>query len=82
MVCSLISLYFDSPQIIMQQKQIKTLHHSSRDILNFHFADKIMRIISLTHFLYDFSTKMLLMLYSINWPKFYCLVAFTSSDIG
>ena len=39
-------------------------------MLNFDFLDKGLGIVSLAHFVYDFSTKMFLMLYSINWPNF------------
>ena len=39
-------------------------------MLNFDFLDKGLGIISPAHFVYDFSTKMLLMLYSINWTNF------------
>ena len=39
-------------------------------MLNFDFLDKGLGIISPAHFVYDFSTKMFLMLYSINWPNF------------
>ena len=48
----------------------KILHYWSRDLLNFDFLDKGLGIISPAHFVYDFSTKMFLMLYSINWPNF------------
>ena len=40
---------------------------------NFDFLDKSLGIVSFPHFVYDFSTKMLLMLYSINWPTFISL---------
>ena len=36
----------------------------------FWFLDKGLGIVSPAHFVYDFSTKMFLMLYSINWPNF------------
>ena len=39
-------------------------------MLNFDFLDKGLRKISPAHFMYDFSTKMFLMLYSINRPNF------------
>ena len=39
-------------------------------MLNFGFLDKGLEIVSPAHFVYDFSTKMFLMLYSINWPNF------------
>ena len=41
MFCSLALMYFDSPQVgIQQNKPYKTLHYSSRDILNFQFLEK------------------------------------------
>ena len=39
-------------------------------MLNFDFLDEGLGIVSPAHFVYDFSTKMFLMLYSINWPNF------------
>ena len=39
-------------------------------MLNFDFLDERLGIVSPAHFVYDFSTKMLLMLYSINWTNF------------
>ena len=39
-------------------------------MLNFDFLDKGLGIVSLAYFVYDFSTKILLMLHSINWPNF------------
>ena len=42
----------------------------SRDMLNFDFLNKSLGIDSPPHFVYDFPTKMFLMLYSINWPNF------------
>ena len=39
-------------------------------MLNFDTLDKGLGIVSHAHFMYDFSTKMFLMLYSINWPNF------------
>ena len=39
-------------------------------MLKFNFLGKGLRIVSPPHFLNDFSKKMLLMLYSINWPNF------------
>ena len=65
-----------------QSKLFTTLHYWSRDtllILNFDFIDKGLGIVTPAHFVFDFSPKMLLMLYSINWPNF---IAFTSWDIG
>ena len=53
-----------------RNKLFKTLYYWSRDMLNFDFLDKGLGIVSPAHFVYDFSTKMFLMLYSINWPNF------------
>ena len=52
------------------KKLFKTLHYWSRDMLNFDILDKGLGIVSTGHFVYDFSTKMFLMLYSINWINF------------
>ena len=53
-----------------RNKLFKTLHYSSRDTLNFDFLGKSLGIVSPAHSVYAFSTKMFLMLYFINWPKF------------
>ena len=53
-----------------RNKLFKTLHYWFRDMLNFDFLDKGLGIVSPAHFVYDFSTKMFLVLYSINWPNF------------
>ena len=39
-------------------------------MLNFEFLDKDLGIVSPAHFVYEFSTKMFLMLDSTNWPNF------------
>ena len=39
-------------------------------MLNFDFIGKDLGIVSPPHFVYDFSRKMLLVLYSTNWPSF------------
>ena len=39
-------------------------------MLNFDVLDKGLGIVSSGHFMYNFSTKMFLMLYSTNWPTF------------
>ena len=39
-------------------------------MFNFDFLDKGLGIVALACFVYDFSTKMFFMLYSINWPNF------------
>ena len=67
-VCSLISIYFDSPQLAY--KLYKTLDYWSRDVLNFNFSEKGLGLVSPPHFVYDFSRKMFLMLHCINWPNF------------
>ena len=48
----------------------KILHCWSRDMLIFDILDKGLGIVSPAHIVYDFSTKIFLMLYSINWPNF------------
>ena len=52
----------------------ETLDNWSRDMLNFYFLRKDLGIVSPLHFVYNFSTKMFLMLYSINWPDFIVLL--------
>ena len=49
-------------------------------MLNFYFLENGLGIASPSHFVYDFSRKMFLMLCSVNWPN--CLIAFASWDIG
>ena len=39
-------------------------------MLNFDILDKVLGIVSPVHFVYDFSTKMFLILYCINCPNF------------
>ena len=39
-------------------------------MLNFDFLDKGLGIVSPAHFVYDFSTKLFLILYCINSPNF------------
>ena len=53
-----------------KNKLYKTLDYWSKDIPNFDFLGKGLGIVSPTHFAYDFSTKMFLMLNSINLPNF------------
>ena len=67
MVYSLVSIYFSSPQLCIQQKQtIQNFRELIQNMLNFYFLEKGREIISRTHFLYDFSGKMFLVLYSLN----------------
>ena len=42
----------------------------STDMLNFDFSKKEQILVSPQYFVYDFSRKTLLKLYSINWPNF------------
>ena len=54
----------------------------SRDMLDFDFLEKSLGLVSLLHFVHDFSRQALLILYSINWPNFiFRLSLFTSWDI-
>ena len=53
-----------------RNKLFKTLHYWSRNMLNFEFLDRVFVMVSPVHLVYDFSRKMFLMLYSINWPNF------------
>ena len=48
-------------------------------MLIFDFSEKGLGTVSVLHFVYDFSRKMFLMLYSnYTLTKFHCLIAFTS----
>ena len=62
MVCTASFYYI---WINLKNKLYKTLD-CSRDILNFDFLKKGLGIVSPQHFVYDFSTKVFPMLYSIN----------------
>ena len=53
-----------------KEKLYQTWDYWSIDMVNFGFSGKGLRIVSPPHFVYDFSRKMFLMLYSINWPNF------------
>ena len=67
MVCNLVSIYFDSSQLVIQQKQtVITLDYLTRDMLKLDFIEKGLGIVSLPHFVHDFSRKMLIVLHSIN----------------
>ena len=68
LVCSLVLIYFDSLQLAIQQKNklCKILDYLSRDTLNFHFSEKALALVSPSHFVDDFSRKMLLMLHSTD----------------
>ena len=64
MVCSLILLYFDRPQINIEINCLK-LYTINPEICSTFFLDKRLGIDSPAHFAYDFLTKMFLVLYSI-----------------
>ena len=53
-----------------ENKLYKTLDYWSTDILNSNFPEKGLGLVSPPHFVYGFSRKMFLMLYSINLPNF------------
>ena len=53
-----------------QHKLYKTLDYWSLEILNFHFLEKGLGIAFPQYFGHEFSRKMFLVLYSINWPFF------------
>ena len=70
-VCSLVSIYFDSPQRAYNKNKLyKTLGYWSWDMLKSEILEKGLGIVSPPHFVYDFWKKMFLMVYSINWPNF------------
>ena len=63
MVCSLVLINFDSPQVDIQLKKLyKTLDYWSRDMLHFDFLEKGLGIVSPTYFVFNFV--------SINWQSF------------
>ena len=51
---------------MQKNKLYKTLDHWSRDMLNLDFLEKGLKIVSPSHFVYDFSRKMFLLLYFIH----------------
>ena len=65
-----------------KNKLYKTLDYWSRDILNFHFLKKDLGIVFSIHFVYDFSRKMFLMLYSIDWTNFIVLLPLLLEILG
>ena len=69
-----------------KNKLQKTLDNWSRDMLNLDHLEKYLGIVSPPNFLYDFSRKIFLMLYSpcyihIILTGFHCLIAFTSCHV-
>ena len=53
-----------------KNKLYKTLDYWSRDILNFNFPEKDLRLVTPPYFEYDFWRKMFLRLYSIHSRNF------------
>ena len=49
---------------------------------NFDILNKGLEIVSTAHFVYDFSTKMSLKLYSIYWPNFIVLLPLLLEILG
>ena len=69
MVCNLVFFQYISIALnfaYSKNKLYKTLDYCSRDMINFDFLEMSLGIVSLRHFVYDFSRKMLLMLHFIN----------------
>ena len=60
MVCSVVSITFDSPRLGKQNKIYKILEYWSRDMLNFVFLEKSLGTVSPPNFVYGFSKKMFL----------------------
>ena len=65
-----------------RNKLFKTLHYWCRDMLNFDFLDKGLGIVSPAHFVYDFSSKMFFMLYSIKWTNFIAWLSLLLEILG
>ena len=84
MAYSLISLYFSIALKLAYNRSrlFKNLHYWSRDMLNFDFLDKGLGIVSQAHFVYHFSTKIFLMLYSNNWPNFIAWLPLLLETLG
>ena len=62
--------WYSSPWTYSKNKLYNIWDCWSRDMLNFDFLEKGLGIVSAPHFLYDFSRKMFLILYSTNWQNF------------
>ena len=56
-------------------KLYKTLDNTFRDMFNFDILGKSLGIVSPLHFMYGFSIKLFLMLYSVNCPNFIVLLS-------
>ena len=51
-------------------KLCKTVDYWFGDMLNLDFLEKNLGIVFLQHFVYSFSRKIFLLLYSVSWPNF------------
>ena len=66
-----------------KNKLYKTLGLSlSRDVLNYDFLKNGLGMVSPSHFVYDFSREMFLILYSINWSIFVVWLSFLLGILG
>ena len=66
-----------------KSKLYKSLQYWSSDVLIFDFLEKGLEIVYLQYFfVYDFSRKMYLMLYFINWPNFIVWLPFFLEILG
>ena len=84
MVSSLVWICFDSPQLGIKSKQTvsKNLDYWFRDMFNLEFLENSLGIVSSPYFVYDFSRKMFLMLYSIRWTNFIVGLALLLAIVG
>ena len=70
-VCSLASMHSIALNSKYKKNKLyKTLGYWSRHMLNFNFPEKSLGLVSLPHFLYEFSRNLFLMLFPINWPNY------------
>ena len=67
---NLVSIYFDNLTIGHRIKLYEISHCFSRDILNYSFSGKTLRLVFQPSFMYHFPRKICLLLYSITWQKF------------
>ena len=83
MVCSLVSIYFDSSQLGNNKNKLyKTLEYWSRDMLNFDFRENCLGIVFPLYFVYDFSRKLFLIFHSIKWPNFIIWLSLSLEILG
>ena len=83
MVSNLVLVYFAKPRLVHTIKaNYKNLDCWSRDMLNFDFSRKDLRLASLPHFVYNFWRKMFFMVYSINWANFIVWLSLLREILG